>query len=84
MRKGRTHLSFKSGFEVLLDALSVEDMMALGLNRVFRKLVAQATDCAFTFVWDIGGRIGLATDDEIRMASHLPHAGQQTEDVRVV
>jgi hypothetical protein len=72
-----TNLCLESSFEVLFDALSVEDVVAFRLNCILCKFVAEATDHAFAcLVRDKGVGIGFATDNQVRMASHLPHAGQ--------
>ena len=60
-------------------------MPALRLNGVFGDVVTEAANGGFSEL--LRGEctgVSFAFEDEIRVASHLPHAGEQAEDVRVV
>lgn len=78
-KAGRTHGLLDSGVQVLLDALPVEDMPTLCLNCIFGDVVAKATDSCFADVLGRKGtRIVLTAQNQVRMASHLSHAGEPT------
>ena len=71
---GRTHCLLDSCLEVLLDALSIEDMPAFGLNSVFCELVAESADGALAGVILYEHPcVVLAAKDKIRMTCHLAH-----------
>jgi hypothetical protein len=64
-----------SSVKVLLDALPVEDVVALGLDGVFRDIVTNSADGGLVrVVGDELGSVGLASQNEVRMTRHLPHA----------
>jgi hypothetical protein len=72
--RSRASLLLYSSIEILLDALSVENVSTFGLNGVFCNIVADPADGRLVRV--VGyklGRVGLASQDEVRMARHLPH-----------
>jgi hypothetical protein len=71
--------------EVLFDTLPIEDVLTLGSNAILDDLIAQPTHNGFTIVLRKElAVVVLAPQHKVRMAGHLTHACEQTEDVRVV
>ena len=67
----------ESRIQVLLDAFTIEDVSALSLDCVFGYIIAEPTDCSLSHI--LGKEcpcIRLATEDEIRVTSHLTHSCQ--------
>jgi hypothetical protein len=75
-----THVLLWAAIQILLDAFTVEDVSALGLNSIFCDVITNATNRGLP---DILGnklcRVGFTSKDEIRMARHLPHSRQPIE-----
>ena len=71
----RTYRIIERRVKVLPDALSVEDMTALGLNGIFGNVVTQSADGSFTqLLRREHTSVSFALENEIRMASHLSHS----------
>jgi hypothetical protein len=69
----------------LFDTLAIENVSTLRLNRILGNVVAQAAQRCFSFVCHKElALIVFAAQDQVRMTGHLPHPGEQAEDVRVI
>ena len=78
----RTYHGLDGGFKILLDALTVEYVVALRLDSIFSELVAETTHSAFScFVCEEDSGIVLAAQNKVRMASHLTHTREPGEMV---
>lgn len=70
-------MSFINGAQILLDAFPVKDMSAFRLYSVFCDVIAKSANGCFTgFVLEECSGIILTFQNEVRMASHLPHTCQ--------
>jgi hypothetical protein len=65
------------GVQVLLDALSIEDVAAFSLNSVLCDIITDTTESSLANVLgDKFAGIVLATNDEVRVAGHLSHTSE--------
>ena len=78
-----SYMRFDRCIQVLFDALAVKYMTAFCLDGVLRNIIAQAAYGRLPFFSEHTS-IVLAADYEIRMASHLAHPRNQTEDIGVI
>jgi hypothetical protein len=71
---------FHGAVDVLDDALSVEDVAALGLNGIFGQVETDPANRCFSFVvrHELAG-VRLTSENQIWMASHLSHACKPEE-----
>ena len=75
--RGTYHDVSDGRVDVLLDALSVEEVTALGRDRVFGDVIAQTADGVLALIVRKLACIVLASEHQIGVARHLPHARQE-------